>query len=82
MSSELVTIHITNFDWEAHLIKGFLAEADIPVHLAGEAARHLYGLTVDGIGQIRLQVVEENVEEAGRLLAEYLARQAEPSDES
>lgn len=76
MSSELVTIHIAKIDWEAQLIKSFLEENGIPVHMSCGSVQDVF----HGIGQIRLQVVEENVEEASKLLAEYLARQEDPEE--
>lgn len=73
MSGELVTVHTTNQEWDAELIKQFLEEQGVPVHLAYESVREIYGHFTDGIGGLRLQVPDEFEAEARRLLADYLA---------
>ncbi len=81
MSDELVTIHVTNVDWEAEMIKNYLEEAGVRVHVASESVRHLIGLVADGIGQIRLQVVAGDEAQARRLLDEYLSQQQAPEQQ-
>ncbi len=44
---------------EAEIIKGLLESAEIPVHLSYESAGVVYGLTVDGLGEVRVQVPAE-----------------------
>lgn len=54
---------------EAELIKGYLESGDIPVDLDYESAGQVYGLTMDGLGEVRVCVPEENEEEARAALA-------------
>jgi hypothetical protein len=57
---------------EAQIIKGFLESAEIPVHLAYESAGAVYGLTVDGLGEVRVKVPAEFAPLALELLEEQL----------
>ena len=63
-----VVIKIVNGLPEAHIIKGLLESNDIPVRLEYEAIGQIYGLTVDGLGQVKILVPEEFFEEAESLL--------------
>jgi hypothetical protein len=54
---------------EAELIKGFLESEDIPVDLDYESAGPVYGLTLDGLGEVRIRVPVDFVEEARTALA-------------
>ena len=54
---------------EAELIKGYLESGDIPVELDYESAGQVYGFTMDGLGEVRVCVPEENEEEARAALA-------------
>jgi len=49
---------------EAEIIKGLLESEEIPVQLHYESAGPVYGLTVDGLGEVRVCVPEEFEEEA------------------
>lgn len=57
---------------EAEIIKGFLESAEIPVHLSYESAGAVYGLTVDGLGEVRIKVPAEFAALALQLLEEQL----------
>jgi hypothetical protein len=57
---------------EAEIIKGFLESAEIPVHLNYESAGAVYGLTVDGLGEVRVKVPAEFAPLALELLEEQL----------
>ncbi len=63
-----VVIKIVNGLPEAHIIKGLLESNEIPVRLEYEAIGQIYGLTVDGLGQVKILVPEEFFEEAESLL--------------
>ncbi len=63
-----VVIKIVNGLPEAHIIKGLLESNNIPVRLEYEAIGQIYGLTVDGLGQVKILVPEEFFEEAESLL--------------
>lgn len=49
---------------EAYLIKGRLESMAIPVMLKYEAAGQLYGITVDGLSEVRIFVPKELEQEA------------------
>ena len=63
-----VVIKIVNGLPEAHIIKGLLESNDIPVRLEYEAIGQIYGLTVDGLGQVKILIPEEFYDEAKSLL--------------
>ena len=50
------TVYIANSQPEAEIIKGRLDCEGIPSILRYEAAGIIYGLTVDGLGQVKVQV--------------------------
>jgi hypothetical protein len=52
----------------AHVIKSHLESEGIPVVLEYESAGMLYGITVDGIGEVRILVPKEFAEEARRII--------------
>jgi len=66
--SSLVVVYKAAGLPEAEIIKGFLESEDLPVHLQYESAGPVYGLTVDGLGEVRVCVPEAFVEEARDLL--------------
>jgi len=55
---------------EAEVIKGRLESAGVPVLLDYESVAQVYGLTVDGVGEVRVMVPEDRVEDAQLLLSE------------
>jgi len=57
--------------WDvAQIYKSKLEAAEIPVLLQYESAGLVYGITVDGLGQVRIMVPEAYAEEAKALLTE------------
>jgi hypothetical protein len=69
MSSEerLVTVRVAR-QIEAQIIKGRLESEGIPVLLAYESAGLIYGLTVDGMGEVRIMVPKSLAEQAKEIL--------------
>jgi hypothetical protein len=63
----LVTLRTANY-LEAHIIKGRLETEGIPVLLSYESAGLVYGITVDGLGQVKIMVPEHLAEEAKEIL--------------
>jgi hypothetical protein len=63
----LVTLRTANY-LEAHIIKGRLESEGIPVLLSYESAGLVYGITVDGLGQVRIMVPQHLAEEAKEIL--------------
>jgi hypothetical protein len=57
--------------WDvAQIYKSKLEAAEIPVLLQYESAGLVYGITVDGLGAVRIMVPETYAEEAKELLTE------------
>jgi hypothetical protein len=52
----------------ADVIKSHLEEEGIPVLLEYESASLIYGITVDGIGEVRILVPKELEEEARKII--------------
>ncbi len=52
----------------AEVIKAQLENAGIPVLLDYESAGRVYGITIDGLGEVRIFVPNEHAEDARRLL--------------
>jgi thiamine pyrophosphokinase len=69
---ELVVVYRAQGHMRASVIKSKLEAAGIPAILSYEALSRIYGLTVDGIGQVRVLVRPEDAAEARRLLGEEL----------
>lgn len=66
---KLVTIYAASGMLTAQVIKGKLASAGIPALLAYESLGPIYGLTVDGLGMVRVQVPERYAADARALIA-------------
>ena len=70
MSSKerLVTVCTARY-MEAQIIKGRLESEGIPVLLSYESAGLIYGLTIDGLGEVKVMVPKPLAEEAREILA-------------
>jgi hypothetical protein len=66
----LVTVHTASGLLPAQVIKTKLESAGIPALLDYESAGVVLGITVDGLGEVRVMVPEKLAEEAQALLAE------------
>lgn len=53
---------------EAQVIKGHLESEGIPVLLSYESIGLVYGLTIDGLGEVRIMVPESMAEQARKIL--------------
>jgi thiamine pyrophosphokinase len=67
---ELVVVYRAQGHMRANVIKSKLEAAGIPAILSYEALSRVYGLTVDGIGEVRVLVRPEAAADSRRLLAE------------
>jgi len=61
-------VHVAQGELEANVIKSHLESEGIPVLLQYESAGRVFGLTVDGLGEIRILVPPELAEEAKRII--------------
>jgi hypothetical protein len=66
-SEHLVTVRTTGY-MEAQIIKGRLESEGIPVLLSYESAGIVYGITVDGLGEVKIMVPKHLAEEAKEIL--------------
>jgi len=55
---------------EAEIIKSKLESYDIPVLLQYEAAGRIFGITMNGLGKVRIMVPKDLLEEARKALAD------------
>lgn len=65
----LITVYVASGQPEAQIIKGRLEIEGIPAMLRYESAGIIYGLTIDGLGQVEVQVPSTLAEEARQVLA-------------
>jgi hypothetical protein len=66
-SKQLVTVRTANY-LEAQIIKGRLESEGIPVLLSYESAGLVYGITVDGLGKVKIMVPGNLADEAKEIL--------------
>jgi hypothetical protein len=66
--SKLEKVYTASGQLEAHVIKGKLESEGIPVLLQYES--QILGITVDGLGQVRIMVPEVLAEKALEIIAE------------
>lgn len=64
----LTTIYKANGQLEAQIIKGRLESEGIPVFLRYESAGLVYGLTINGLGQVEVQVPDSLAKDAQQIL--------------
>ena len=65
---KFITVYTAYGEPEAHIIKGKLETEGIPVILKYESAGPVIGIIVDGLGQIQVQVREDMVDIARKIL--------------
>jgi hypothetical protein len=53
---------------EAHIIKGRLESEGIPVLLSYESAGLVYGITIDGLGEVKIMVPKHLEKDAKEIL--------------
>ena len=76
----LITIHKAANQIEAELIKGMLESEGIPALLKYESLGQVYGLTVDGLGQVEVQVPSKYAQDAENLLGSTEEIKEEPGE--
>ncbi|MCJ7654180.1 MAG: DUF2007 domain-containing protein [Dehalococcoidia bacterium] len=65
----LTTVYIANGQPEAEIVKGRLENEGIPSVLRYESAGIVYGLTINGLGQVEVQVPSSLAQHAREILA-------------
>ncbi|MBF8265231.1 MAG: hypothetical protein HW384_1095 [Dehalococcoidia bacterium] len=66
--SEFVVISVVQGEVVANILKSHLESEGIPVLLQWESVGRVFGLTVDGLGQVKILVPQEFVEEAKHII--------------
>jgi len=61
---DFVPIYTAQGELQANIIRSHLESEGIPVFLKHESAGPVFGLTVDGLGQVKVMVPQELAEEA------------------
>jgi thiamine pyrophosphokinase len=69
-TTDLVEVYTTQGHLRAHVIKSKLEAAGIPAMLSYDYASLAFGLTVDGIGEVRIQVPAQYADEARHVIEE------------
>lgn len=67
--SDLVIVATFDFDWQAHIAQGVLAEHDIPSTLDNEIFASVYPIGFNSIGGINLRVFARDADSARDILA-------------
>jgi hypothetical protein len=66
----MILVYVAQGLLKAQVIKAKLETADIPVLLDYESVGPIIGITVDGLGEVRVLVPERYVDEARTLIEE------------
>lgn len=66
--SDFVVVCTVQGELVANVIKSHLESEGIPAYLKRESAGIVYGLTVDGLGQVSILVPREFAEDAKRII--------------
>ena len=69
MDKEWQCVFVASGETHAQQVRAFLESAGIQVLTRGEALRHTHGLTVDGLGAVRIVVPVADVEQARAMMA-------------
>jgi hypothetical protein len=85
--TDLEVVFTANGEAEAQAIRAALVAAGIPASIKMEAAQHLFAVTVDGLGAVKVLVPGDRVDEARAVIANPVVSEedapveGEPSDE-
>jgi ABC-type Zn2+ transport system substrate-binding protein/surface adhesin len=66
----LETVYVASGQWEAQVVKSRLEAADIPVLLSYESVGPVVGITVDGLGEVKVMVPRSLAPQAKAILQE------------
>jgi len=71
--SEDTCVHVANGEFNAQQVRAFLEANGITCDFHGEALRMTHGLTLNGLGEVRVHVRPEHVARARELLKQVEA---------
>jgi hypothetical protein len=66
--SEDTCVHVASGEFNAQQVRAFLEVHGITCEFHGEALRMTHGLTLNGLGEVRVHVRPEHVDRARQLL--------------
>lgn len=66
-----IVIFCTQSDIEASVVRGLLETHGVEANLVSDVPHAVFPLTINGLGEVRLSVREEQVETAKQLIADY-----------
>ena len=69
MDEDWQCVFVAGGETHAQQVRAFLESAGIQAVTRGEALRHTHGLTVDGLGSVKIVVPAADVEQARALIA-------------
>ena len=69
-SHKLVTVYTALGRMEAEIVRGRLEAEQIPAMLAYESVGQVFGLTMDGLGQVQVKVPEQFAEAACAIIGD------------
>jgi hypothetical protein len=72
---DIVRVHSVQGQPEADLIKSLLESNGIESYTKGQAVQSVHPFTVDGLGEIRILVREEDAERARQIIQEFIGSQ-------
>jgi hypothetical protein len=67
-----IVVHRCYSDIEANQLRDILEQAGITCQVASDIPHTVFPVTTDGLGEVRVSVVEKDSERARRLIAEFL----------
>jgi len=67
---KLAVVYVANGHLQAQIIKTKLESEGIPALLQYESLGLIYGITVNGLGEVRVMVPESLIQEARQIIAE------------
>ena len=70
MEERTECIHVAAGELDAQQVRACLEANGVPCEFKGEALRNTHGLTLNGLGEVRIHVAREHVEQARDILAQ------------
>jgi hypothetical protein len=67
---KMVEVYTARTELEAQVIKGLLESFGVPSYLKSNAAPSVHWFTMDGMGEVKVMVLESTAGEARRLIEE------------
>ena len=69
MEEQSTCVFVASGEMAAQHVRACLEASGVPCEFKGEALRNTHGLTLDGLGEVRIHVAPEHVERARDILA-------------